>query len=162
MVNLPGTAVTIDELRELGFHRHRLEIVRVSLPGGTGCEWNTLGAVPDAPGLYAFTVEADELLHVAYVGLTTNLWMVTKGCMPGVGQSRPAQRYGRHRYAGATRQRVNEAVGEQLRAGRTVSHWLRPTAHGATDAATKLALATEESALIARWSLQTTGWNRRG
>ncbi len=50
----------------------------VDLPAGQGAEWTTIGEVPDAPGLYAFTVEDDHQIRVAYVGLTGHLWMVTK------------------------------------------------------------------------------------
>ena len=82
--------------------------------------------VPDAPGLYAFTVEDEHQVRVAYVGLTGHLWMVTKGRLPGSGGARGGQRYGRPRHAGGTRQRVNILIAEQLRTGRVVRHWVRP------------------------------------
>ncbi|MGH3190087.1 MAG: hypothetical protein ACRDOL_23040 [Streptosporangiaceae bacterium] len=125
--------------------------LNVPLPSGQGCEWTTIGEVPDAAGLYAFTVEDDQQIRVAYVGLTGHLWMVTKGRLPG-GGARPGQRYGRPRHAGATRQRVNILIAEQLRAGRLVRHWVRqlPLA----------ALRAEEERLISGWELRRVGWNR--
>jgi hypothetical protein len=50
---------------------------------------------PAGPGLYAFTVEDDRELRVAYVGLTSHLWMVTKGRLPGGQEARGGHRYGR-------------------------------------------------------------------
>jgi hypothetical protein len=151
---LPGHPVTDEELVSLGFTAHDIVVrpVSVDLPGGRGCEWTTLGDVPDAPGLYAFTIDDGTHQHVAYVGLTTHLWMVTKGRLPRSGGARPGQRYGRPKYAGVTRQRVNILIAAELEAGRLVRHWLRPTS--AAD------LRREEEALIQRWRLRQLGWNR--
>jgi len=110
----------------LGFQRHEIKVRHLTLPSGVGCEWDTLGEVPKAPGLYAFTVDDGMHLNVVYVGMTTHLWMVTRGKLPDGGGARGPQRYGRHKCAGPTRKRVNEAIGEQLRLGRTICHWLRP------------------------------------
>ena len=130
---LPGHPVTDDELRRLGFAPHDIAVraTDLVLPTGAGCEWTTLGVVPDSPGLYAFTVDDGTVQHVAYVGLTTHLWMVTKGTLPRSGGARPGQRYGRPKYAGVTRQRVNVLVAAELAAGRRVRHWLRPLPGGA-------------------------------
>jgi hypothetical protein len=130
----------------------RAERMNVDLPCGTGCEWATAGAVPDSPGLYAFTVEDGLDLRVVYVGVTSHLWMVTKGRLPGGGGARGGQRYGRPRHAGVTRQRVNVLIAAQLRAGRQVRHWVRPLP--APD------LRSEEERLITTWQLRTYGWNR--
>jgi hypothetical protein len=47
------------------------------------CERDTVGTVPDAPGLYAFTVASRPgmRLGVMYLGMTTHLSMVTKGIL---------------------------------------------------------------------------------
>ena len=152
-MSLPGHPVTEDELKALGFAPHDIDVhaVDVRLPGGIGCEWATLGDVPDAPGLYAFTVNDHAALHVTYVGLTTHLWMVTKGRLPRSGGARPGQRYGRPTYAGLTRQRVNILVAVELHAGHHVRHWLRTLAIDD--------LRYEEEALIQRWRLRQVGWN---
>jgi hypothetical protein len=100
-------------------------------------------------------------MSVAYVGLTEHLWMVTKGRLPGSGGARPGQRYGRPKYAGITRKRVNVAIAEQLRSGRTVRHWLRPiTEPPPSREELWRRLCTEEEILIKRWDLRRTGWNR--
>lgn len=154
MTTLPGHPITDADLASLGFIAHDI-VVRatgVVLPGGAGCEWTTLGDVPDSPGLYAFTVDNGAVQHVTYVGLTTHLWMVTKGRLPRSGGARPGQRYGRPKYAGITRQRVNVLIAAQLNAGQRVRHWLRPL-----DAEQ---LRREEEALIQRWRLREVGWNR--
>jgi hypothetical protein len=152
---LPGFAVSAPELSAAGFVPLELLIERldVALPAGTGCEWATAGSVPDGPGLYAFTVEDDRELRVVYVGLTSHLWMVTKGRLPGGQGARGGQRYGRPRHAGATRQRVNVLIAEQVRAGHRVRHWVRPTPAAA--------LHAEEERLISSWKLRQNGWNRR-
>lgn len=138
----------------MGFIPLDIEILdRVSLPfGESGVNWNTIGDVPDSPGVYAFTVADDEELRVTYVGLTSHLWMVTKGRLPD-GSARGGQRYGRPKHAGTTRTRVNVLVAEQLTLGRTVRHWVR------------LALDVEElpaleESLIRKWDLRLSGWNR--
>jgi hypothetical protein len=122
----PGHPILATELSLAGFEPLELQVtsLNVHLPSGRGCEWTTIGEVPDASGLYAFTLEDDQQMRVAYVGLTEHLWMVTKGRLPG-GGARGGQRYGRPRHAGATRQRVNILIAEQLRAGRLVRHWVR-------------------------------------
>jgi len=76
----PGHPVTLADLRQAGFRHLELRVTRldVDLPAGRGCEWTTIGEVPDSPGLYAFTVEDHHQIRVAYVGLTGHLWMVTK------------------------------------------------------------------------------------
>ena len=155
MTDLPGRLVTDRELRAVGFRPHELAVHRtdVVLPEGVGCEWDTLGAVPDSPGLYAFTVDDGTEQTVAYVGMTSHLWMVTKGSLPGQGGARGPQRYGRVRHAGATRRRVNIAVAEQLRAGRRVRHWLLPLS--------RPTLRLQEETLIQRWQLRAPGWHRR-
>lgn len=100
-------------------HDLRFEAGSVIWPGGSGLNWTTVGAVPDSPGLYAFTVSDTERLQITYVGLTTHLWMVTSGRRPGPGGARPGQRYGRPLYAGVTRQRINSLV---ARAGARTRH----------------------------------------
>lgn len=67
-------------------------------------------------------------MRLCYVGMTSHLWMVTKGRLPRGEGARPGQRYGRPKYAGLTRQRINAAIGEELRMGRRVRHWVRPVA----------------------------------
>jgi hypothetical protein len=154
MTSLPGHPITDDELCCLGFSAHDMVIraTGIVLPDGVGCEWTTLGDIADSPGLYAFTVDDGAIQHVTYVGLTTHLWMVTKGCLPRSGGARPGQRYGRPKYSGITRQRVNVLIAAQLDAGRRVRHWLRPLDAGH--------LRREEEALIQRWRLRELGWNR--
>lgn len=88
---------------------------------------------------------------MTYVGRTEHLWMVTKGQLPGSG-GRGGQRYGRPQHAGATRQRVNILIAEQLREGRSVRHWVRP---GPVNE-----LRAEEERLITEWDLRRVGWNR--
>lgn len=151
---LPGHPVADDELQALGFAPHDLDVHRldVTLSGGIGCEWTTLGEVPESRGLYAFTVNDDSTQHVAYVGLTTHLWMVTKGRLPRSGGARGGQRYGRPTHAGVTRQRINVLIALEIGKGHRVRHWLRPM----PDAS----LAVEEEALIRRWRLRELGWNR--
>jgi len=151
----PGHPVTLADLHQAGFWHLELRVTRldVDLPAGRGCEWTTIGEVPDAPGLYAFTVEDNHQIRVAYVGLTGHLWMVTKGRLPGSGGARGGQRYGRPQHAGVTRQRVNILIAEQLRSGRIVRHWVRPLPAAA--------LRAEEERLITSWNLRQAGWNLR-
>ena len=149
---LPGTPVTDVELRGLGFTPHAAFRPSTGhLARDAGLNWATLGDVPDSPA-YAFTVSQAELLHVTYVGLTTQLWMVTKGHLPRSGGARGGQRYGRPKHAGITRKRINALTTLQVAAGRTVTHWLAPTA--AAD------IAMVEEQLIGRWNVRATGWNR--
>jgi hypothetical protein len=151
---LPGHPIAATALFAAGFRPLELTVgsLHVDLPSGTGCEWTTMGEVPDAPGLYAFTVEDDHELRVAYVGLTEHLWMVTKGHLPGGAGARGGQRYGRPKHAGVTRKRVNILIAEQLRAGRLVRHWVLPLPG--------VALRAEEERLIIDWDLRRVGWNR--
>ncbi|MDP9434772.1 MAG: hypothetical protein M3P93_06075 [Actinomycetota bacterium] len=153
-LQLPGTPVSEDELRALGFRPLDLRFASepVALTGGAGCSWTTKGDVPDSAGLYAFTVSDGVNLRVTYVGLTTHLWMVTKGRLPRSGGARGGQRYGRPKHAGGTRQRVNILIAAERAAGRDVRHWVRPMPEAD--------LAAEEEALITRWRLRRTGWNR--
>lgn len=154
MSDLPGCSVTDEELRAVGFRPHELAVRRtdVLLADGVACEWDTIGDVPDSAGLYAFTVDDGLQQTVVYVGMTTHLWMITKGRLPGQGGARGPQRYGRAKHAGATRRRVNIAIAEQIRAGRRVRHWLLPLLEPQ--------LRLQEEALIQRWQLRTLGWNR--
>lgn len=151
---LPGTQVTIDELNGLAFLPLKLEFKEpVELEfGQIGRNWNTLGEIPNGPGIYAFTVESNRELRVTYVGMTTHLWMVTLGREPG-GGGRGGQRYGRPKHAGVTRERINVLVAEQVRMGRVVTHWVRPVEEVAE-------LRLQEEQLIARWNLRLAGWNR--
>lgn len=153
-VALPGHPIAATALSAAGFRPLELSVsgLNVELPSGTGCEWTTIGEVPDSPGLYAFTVEDDHELRVAYVGLTEHLWMVTKGRLPGGAGARGGQRYGRPKHAGVTRMRVNILIAEQLRAGRLVRHWVLPLPG--------VALRAEEERLITDWDLRRVGWNR--
>jgi hypothetical protein len=77
--------------------------------------------------------------------------MVTKARLPG-GGARGGQRYGRPRHAGATRQRVNILIAEQLWAERLVRHWVRQLP--------RAALRAEEERFITSWELRRIGWNR--
>lgn len=150
----PGCPVTAASLCQAGFQPLVLRVTSLSvdLAAGRGCEWATIGEVPDSPGLYAFTVEDGEQIRVTYVGLTGNLWMVTKGRLPASGGARGGQRYGRPRHAGVTRQRINIRIAGQLRAGRVVRHWIRPLP--------AMRLRAEEERLIITWDLRCVGWNR--
>jgi hypothetical protein len=152
LVPFPGHTTSESELASLGFAPLRLRIRGpITFPEGTGCEWDTLSTVPKGPGHYLFTVEDDDAIHVTYAGLTEELWMVTKGRLPD-GRSRPAQRYGRPKYAGVTRRRVNLLAAEQLEIGRRLRHWVRPLPHRATEsaAATRGRLVVGEEELILR------------
>jgi hypothetical protein len=82
--------------------------------------------VPDAPGLYCFVGQQNQSseLRVFYVGMTSHLWMVARGQLPG-GIARGGQLYGRPKHAGTTRQRVNAEVARLAADGWTLSHWLR-------------------------------------
>lgn len=157
-----GYATTGDDMRTLGFIALDLlfRLTTVELPDGPACEWTTVGDVPKGPGLYAFTIGPDDVLRVMYVGLTEELWMVTKGRLPS-GDARPGQRYGRARYAGVTRQRVNALIAPYAARGALVRHWVKPIADPPSDRATLRALLLdEEEALITQWALRRDGWNR--
>jgi len=152
---LPGFPVSEAELIALGFAPHDLQFehghVQLS-EGRIGTAWVTLGDVPDAAALYAFTVDDGTRHNVTYVGKTSHLWMVTKGRLPRSAGARPGQRYGRPTYAGVTRHLVNVQVAVEVAAGRRVRHWLRPLAQSD--------LAVEEARLIRLWRLRDVGWNR--
>lgn len=157
-----GTPVTRMDLARLGFVEHELEAVpRADVTEGGLIGWNTLGPVPDAPGLYCFIgrPDASSGLRVFYVGLTTHLWMVTKGQLPG-GVARGGQRYGRPRHAGATRQRVNAEIARLVSERWTVSHWLRAIEGPSEPARLQKVLRNEEGRLITLWDLRNVGWNR--
>jgi hypothetical protein len=151
---LPGHRVSEHELKSLGFAGHDLIFRRldVHLPGGIGSEWLTLGEVPDAAGLYAFTVSNELSMCVAYVGQTSHLWMVTQGRRPGARGARGGNHYGRPVYAGTTRQRINVLITKEVAHGRVVKHWLCPM--------DRHRLAAAEEDLIRRWTLRGVGWNR--
>lgn len=151
---LPGFPVTVSILSAGGFVplELRVESLAVELPCGTGCKWSTVGHVPDGPGLYAFTVENDREMRVAYIGQTSHLWMVTKGRLPRGEGARGGQRYGCPKHVGVTRQRVNVLIAGQLRMGCQVRHWVRPLPAPA--------LRAEEERLITSWDLRRNGWNR--
>lgn len=91
--------------------------------------------------------------------MTEDLWMVTKGRLPS-GQSRPGQRYGRPLYAGATRQRINGLVREQLLLGKNIRHWVSLLANPASGREElRSQLLAREEMLIRRWDLRRVGWN---
>jgi len=157
-----GYATTAQAMRTLGFDGLELQFrpTAVELAYGPACEWTTVGEVPRGPGIYAFTVGTDDDLRVMYVGMTEELWMVTKGRLPA-GGARPGQRYGRPRYAGVTRQRVNALIAERHGAGDLVRHWVRPLSNPLGEReAIRRRLLEEEHELIARWELRRVGWNR--
>jgi hypothetical protein len=160
-----GHLASPEELPGLGFRPLELQIGRtdVQLPGGTGCEWTAVGDVPDAPGLYTFTLElrGEDGLRVVYVGMTEHLWMVTMGHLPRGGGARGGQRYGRPTYAGVTRQRINIEVRRARQDGWIVRQWVRPfpSLIGAHEQV-RLVLGREEESLISRWELRRDGWNR--
>jgi hypothetical protein len=149
------------ELNLAGFVPLDILIQSMKVNYGAGCEWTTLGNVPTGPGLYGFTLEDQDQLRVTYVGKTEELWMITKGRLPS-GRARPAQRYGRPRYAGENRKRINFLIAKQLRAGRTMCHWVYPMSDGPEERSELNArLLHAESELISRWELRRLGWNRR-
>lgn len=161
--DLPGHPVSPEELTSLGFRPLTLEVGRldVELPGGIGCEWRTVGDVPECAGLYAFTVSENEKLRITYVGMTEHLWMVTRGMLPRGAGARGGQRYGRPKHAGMTRKRINLLVAEQLRLGRIVRHWVCPVETSAMlTLDVRPSLFRKEDELISRWKLRAVGWNR--
>ena len=155
MINT-GTVVTGHDLTTRGFVPHELAFRTLDFTG-THCEWDTIGVVPDSPGLYAFVLTKPDRaaeLHVAYVGRTSNLWMVTKGRLPRSGGARGPQRYGRWKHAGVTRGRINGLVTEAKRSGWDVAHWLSALLLD------DIALHQREQDLIQLWNLRAAGWNR--
>lgn len=158
----PGFETSAADLRHAGFVPLVLEFrpAAVELPFGAGCEWTTVGEVPSGPGLYAFTSGDDEHLRVLYVGLTEDLWMITKGRLRA-GGARPGQRYGRPRYAGVTRQRINALVAGRVAAGELIRHWVRPLVEAPAErGAMRSQLFQLEQDLIDSWNLRHLGWNR--
>lgn len=157
-----GFATTATDLQRAGFRPLMLEFrpTSVELPFGAACEWTTVGDVPTGPGLYAFTSGGDVDLRVMYVGMTEELWMITKGRLPS-GGARPGQRYGRPRHAGVTRQRVNALVAGRIGRGEVIRHWVRPLGESPGDrAAVRARLLQIEEEAIVRWDLRRLGWNR--
>jgi predicted ArsR family transcriptional regulator len=157
-----GAPVTRQDLSELGFEEHHLQRVpSADVPEAGLIGWNTLGHVPDAPGLYCFVGQQNPPgdLRVFYVGMTSHLWMVAKGQLPG-GVARGGQRYGRPKHAGATRQRVNAEVARMSTDGWTFSHWLRAVEAPVGTPALETLLRAEEARLINIWDLRVVGWNR--
>lgn len=160
-----GTPATVEELTALGFQRLSLNILRTRVQRGqvVGCDWDTVGNVPDAAGLYLFTLHRDDnpqQTRVTYAGMTTHLWMVTKGHLPRGAGARGGQRYGRPQYAGATRVRVNGLVAGAVADGWIVSHWVLPYSSVELGSAPVASLRSAEETLISRWDLRKTGWNR--
>lgn len=158
-MHLPGFQLGNGELEDLGFEPLELAFrdTEIELLEGIGCEWNTVGTVPKTPGLYAFTATHENVTSVAYVGMTENLWMVTKGRLPN-GASRPAQRYGKPRYGGSTRQRINVEIARLRSTEIIVQHWVWPFRAAGSDV--KAELRVQEEELIERWQLRSCGWNR--
>lgn len=148
-----GTPVDARLLRTMGFEPHALHF-RTPMGADAQCEWDTAGAIPDAAGVYAFVLGRSDALSVVYVGKTSHLWMVTKGTLPQGKGARPGNRYGRHKYAGLTRVRINALVADARRNDYEVTHWLSPRP---TLSASELGRLEED--LIAGWRLRQTGWN---
>jgi hypothetical protein len=158
-----GTRVVSDDLTRLGFVEFELKAVPAAdVPEAGLIGWNTLGSVPDAPGLYCFVGRSSSSgeMRVFYVGISSHLWMVTKGQLPG-GIARGGQRYGRPKHAGATRQRVNAEVARLAADGWRFSHWLRAVEAPHNPLTLEALLRAEESRLIELWDLRVVGWNRR-
>jgi hypothetical protein len=148
-IGLPGRVITDADLMTLGFVSHELVFGKaVAWGSGCGIEWKTVGDLPQSAGNYAFTI-----LRVTYVGLTEHLWMVTKGFLPAGGGARPGQRYGKPKYSGVTRKRINYLVWCEAARGHHPQHWLRPLDVDQ--------IRPAEMALIARWNLTRIGWNRQ-
>lgn len=153
-IGLPGHVISDADLTTLGFVSHELVFGKaVTWGSGCGIEWKTIGDVPQSAGNYAFTIRTDTELRVTYVGLTEHLWMVTRGLLPAGGGARPGQRYGKPKYSGATRKRINYLVWCEAARGHHIQHWLRPVHVDQ--------IRPAEMALIARWSLARIGWNRQ-
>jgi hypothetical protein len=150
-----GTPVARDLLNSLGFSPYVLRF-RAEADPEPFCEWDTEGEVPDASGIYAFVLSRSDWpqQHVAYVGKTRHLWMVTKGMLPGGGGARPGNRYGRPKYAGSTRVRINSHIAVARRERCEVTHWLSPCPDVSAAQLSRL-----EEDLIVGWDLRATGWN---
>lgn len=157
-----GARVARVDLDQLGFMEHVLQRVpAVDVPEAGLIGWNTVGDVPKAPGLYCFVGRRDSTgdLRLFYVGMTTHLWMVTKGRLPS-GMARGGQRYGRPRHAGETRRRVNAEIARMTGEGWTFTHWLREIEVPIGTVNTEALLRAEEARLIGIWRLREVGWNR--
>lgn len=130
----------------------------VAIPdGGIGLVWDLDGEVRSEPGLYLFTVSdpREAILTPTYVGQTRQLCMVTHG-RAADGAARGGQHYGRPKYAGQTRKRVNLLVRERIVAGMAATHWVKPMA-----GADKAELMAAEERAIRGWALREVGWNIR-
>lgn len=157
-----GAQVSRDDLQQLDFVEHALRHVpSADVPESGLIGWDTGGEVPRASGLYCFVGEhsAPADLRIFYVGMTTHLWMVTRGQLPG-GVARGGQRYGRPRHAGETRRRINAEISRMTANGRTFTHWLRAVQVQDTRANIQALLRAEEARLIGIWRLRDVGWNR--
>ena len=146
------------ELRALGFHPLHLRWLerRHEHHGiGTCRDFDVEGDVPTAGGLYLFARRNDDEIDIRYVGMTTHLWMVTKGRLPS-GAARGGQRYGRPKHAGVTRARINAALTTAADRGEVVTPWVRPTAGTASAAQ----LREQEEIAIQRWQTRRYGLNR--
>lgn len=152
-----GTPVTQVELTRRDFSPFQLQFRNGPSAQGT-CEWNTLGSVPDAPGLYAFVLtDRCGYLRVTYVGFTSNLWLVTKGRLPS-GASRRGHRYGRPKYATSDRSRISGLVCQAIQEGFEVGHWLSPR-HFPPELELEVALTDARDNLIRTWRTTKHGWN---
>lgn len=146
------------ELRALGFrplHLRWLERSHEHHGIGTCRDFDVVGDVPAAGGLYLFTSRTGMEVNIRYVGMTTHLWMVTKGRLPS-GDARGGQRYGRPKHAGVTRARINAALTTAVDRGDVVTQWVRPT----TGTASAVELREQEEIAIQRWQLRRHGLNR--
>jgi hypothetical protein len=154
-----GHSATREELEQLGFLPLTLAVSNpdVDLGYTRGCEWDTLGEVPDAPGVYLFTAGRGSELRVMYAGETGHLWMVTKGRLPR-GEGRGGNRYGRPRNAPPGRVKVNALLADRVRTGWTIRHWVRPL--DGERGRSKEQRRREEEQFIGRWDLRRVGWNQ--
>jgi hypothetical protein len=74
---------------------------------------------------------------------------------------RPGQRYGRPRYAGVTRQRVNPLIVTRVTAFELTPALVRRVdAPPGDGAAVRARLLQLEQVVIAQWSLRRVGWSR--
>ena len=158
---VPGASVSRSHLAQLGFMEHELEILGPSdaLGTGDGLSWNTLGPLPTGPGLYCFVAmeHVSAAPRVMYVGLSSQLSAIAAGTDP-LG-ARGGQRYGRPKYAGMTRKRINAEVARLVRDGLFVTHWFSMLSVP-DDQEPRAFLHRAEEALILRWNLRVVGWNR--
>lgn len=120
---------------------------------GTMRSFDVVGKVPSGPGLYLFTLGRD-VVDVRYCGKTKDLWMVTYGKL-WYGDPRGANRYGRPKSAGDTRQWVNSRLTQHPDDDPRM--WTRPIPGANGDE-----LLEVEDACIDRWYTWQLGWNRTG